>query len=73
MDFITGLPLSPMKKNDIWFLGDQLTKLADFLLIRDTLGVEKLNQLYVKEIVRLHEIPLDIVSDRDQRFQACFW
>ena len=30
-------------------------------------------QLYVKEIVRLYGIPLDIVSDRDQRFYAHFW
>jgi len=29
--------------------------------------------LYVKEIVRLHGIPLDIVLGRDQRFQARFW
>ena len=36
------------------------------------LRVGKLAQLYVKEIVRLHGIPLDIVSDRDQIFQAYF-
>jgi len=35
--------------------------------------VERLAQLYVKEIVRLHGIPTDIVSDIDQRLQARFW
>ena len=72
MDFVMGLPLSASKKNAIWVIVDRLTKSAYFLLIKDTWGVEKLAQLYVKEIVRLHGIPLDIVSDRDQRFQARF-
>ena len=44
-----------------------------FLPIWDTWNVERLAQLYVKGIVRLHGIPTDIVSDRDQRFQAHFW
>jgi len=72
MDFVMGSPLSASKKNAIWVIVDQLTKSAHFLPIRDTWGVEKLAQLYVKEIVDLHGIPLDIVSDRDQRFQTCF-
>jgi len=66
------LPLSASKKNAIWVIVDQLTKSAHFLPIKDTWGVEKLAQLYVKEIVRLHRIPLDIVSDRNQRFQTHF-
>jgi len=73
MDFVMGLPLSTSKRNAIWVIVDWLTKSAHFPPIKDTRGVVKLAQLYVKEIVRLHGIPLDIVSDRDQRFQACFW
>jgi len=72
MDFVMGLPLSTSKKNAIWVIVDWLTKSTHFLPIKDTWGVEKLAQLYVKGIVRLHRIPLDIVSDRDQRFQAPF-
>ena len=70
MDFVMGLSLSASKKNAIWVIVDRLTKLAHFLPIKDTKGVKKLAQSYVKEIVRLHRIPLDIVSDRDQKFQA---
>ena len=29
--------------------------------------------LYVSEIVRLHEVPVTIVSDRDVRFTSRFW
>jgi len=35
--------------------------------------MERLAQLYIKEIVRLYGIPIDIVSDRDERFQAPIW
>jgi len=34
--------------------------------------VERLAQLYVNEIVRLHGIPANTVSDRDKRFRARF-
>ena len=67
-----GLPLSASKKNVIWVIVDQLTKSAHFLPIRDTWEVKKLAQLYVKEIVYLHRIPVDLVPNRDKRFQAPF-
>ena len=68
MDFVMVLPLSASKKNVIWVIVDRLTKWSHFLPIKDTWGVKKVAQLYVKEIVRLHGILLDMVSDRDQRF-----
>ena len=37
------------------------------------MSMAKLSQLYVKEIVRLHGVPLSIVSDRDPRFTSRFW
>jgi len=36
-------------------------------------NVKKLAHLYVKEIIRPHGIQTDIMSHRDQRFQALFW
>nr|CAN74305.1 hypothetical protein VITISV_035483 [Vitis vinifera] len=42
-----------------------------------TLGVnfslDRLASLYVKEIVRMHGVPVSIVSDRDPRFTSRFW
>ena len=35
--------------------------------------LDKLAQVYVNEIVRLHGVPISIVSDRDPRFTSRFW
>ena len=35
--------------------------------------MDRLAELYVDEIVRLHDVPLLIVSDRDPRFMSIFW
>ena len=68
MDFVVGLPLSQRGNDAIWVIVDRLTKSAHFLPMRMTYSMEKLAQLYVNEIVRLHGVPLMIVSDRDPRF-----
>ena len=41
--------------------------------IKTTHTVDKLAELYIKEIVRLHGVPSSIVSDRDGRFTSKFW
>ena len=48
-------------------------KAAHFLAIKTTFNVEQLAELYIKKIVRLHGVPLSIVSDRDTKFASKFW
>ncbi|GJW96215.1 putative reverse transcriptase domain-containing protein [Tanacetum coccineum] len=50
MDFITGLSRTPSKYNLIWVIVDCLTKSAHFLPMKETYSIEKLTQLYQKEI-----------------------
>ncbi|KAL2230915.1 UNVERIFIED_CONTAM: Transposon Tf2-11 polyprotein [Sesamum indicum] len=52
---------------------DRLTKSTHFLPIHQNDSLDKLAELYVSEIVRLHGIPTSIVSDRDHRFTSHFW
>ncbi|KAA3452451.1 Gag protease polyprotein [Gossypium australe] len=73
MDFVSGLPLTPKKKDAIWVVVDRLTKSAHFILVCTDYPVEKLADLYVFEIVRLHRVPLFIILDRDPRFTSQFW
>ena len=38
-----------------------------------TFSLERFCQLYIREIVWLHGVPVSIVSDRDPRFTTHFW
>ena len=73
MDFIVGLPRTQRHQDAIWVIVDRLTKAAHFLAIKTTFNAEQLAELYVKEIVRLHGVPLLIVLDRDTKFASKFW
>jgi hypothetical protein len=73
MDFILGLPRTPSGNDSIWVIVDRLTKSAHFIPIKKTFSLEKLDKLYIQEIVSLHGVPLRIVSDRDARFVSRFW
>ena len=73
MDFVTGLPRTQRQHDAIWVIVDRLTKSAHFLPINVEDSLEKLAKLYVDEIVRLHGVPVSIVSDRDPRFTSRFW
>ena len=50
-----------------------LTKSVHFLQVNVEDSFKNLAQLYVDEIVRLHRVPVSIVSDRDLRFTSRFW
>ena len=73
MDFVSGLPLTPSKKDLIWVIVDRLTKSAHFIPVRTDYSLQKLAKLYVAKIVRLHGVPVSIISDRDPRFTSRFW
>ena len=73
MDFVVGLPLTGRKHDSVWVVVDRLTKSAHFLPVRTDYSLDKLTELYIKEIVRLHGIPISIISDRDPRFTSRFW
>ena len=73
MDFMSGLPLTLKKKNVVWVVVDRLMKLAHFIPVCTDYSLEKFADLYVSEIVRLHGVPLSIISDRDPKFTSRFW
>ncbi|KAA0057672.1 pol protein [Cucumis melo var. makuwa] len=73
MDFIAGLPRTLRGFTVIWVVVDRLTKSAHFVPGKSTYTTSKWAQLYMSEIVRLHGVPVSIVSDRDARFTSKFW
>ena len=73
MNFVSDFPLTQRKHDAVWVIVDRLTKSAHFLPVRLDYSMDRLAELYVSEIVRLHGIPLSIVSDHDPRFTSRFW
>ena len=72
MDFVVGLSLTGRKHDSVWVIVDRLTKTAHFLPVRIDYSLDKLAKLYIKEIVRLHGIPISIILYRDPRFTSRF-
>ncbi|KAD7479605.1 hypothetical protein E3N88_02741 [Mikania micrantha] len=73
MDLITKLPKTRKGFDAIWVIVDRLTKSAHFLPIRESYSSDKMAEIYVKEIVSRHGVPVTIISDRDTRFTSRFW
>ena len=73
MDFVVGLPLTGRRHDSVWVVVDRLTKSAHFLPVRTDYSLDKLAELYIKEIVRLHGILVSIISYQDSRFTSRFW
>nr|GEV80235.1 hypothetical protein [Tanacetum cinerariifolium] len=73
MDFVTGLPRTPSVYDSIWVIVDRLTKSAYFLPKKKTDSIEKLAELYLKEIVCKHGVPVSVISNRDSLFTSRFW
>ncbi|KAH0710411.1 hypothetical protein KY284_011838 [Solanum tuberosum] len=73
MDFITCLPRSRRQHDSIWVIIDKMTKSAHFLPVKTTNSAEDYAKLYIQEVVRLHGVPVSIISDRGAQFTAQFW
>ena len=73
MDFVTHFPRTQWRHDSVWVIVDRFTKSAHFLAMRLTFTLEEFCRLCIRQIVRLHGVPVFIVSNRDLRFTAHFW
>ncbi|KAL4011280.1 hypothetical protein IC575_028332 [Cucumis melo] len=71
-NFVEGLPKAAGFKV-IFVVVDRLSKYAHFLPLKHPYSSKTVADLFVKEVVRLHEFPTSIVSDRDRVFLSNFW
>jgi hypothetical protein len=72
IDFITGLPKA-RGYEAILVVVDRLSKYSHFIPLKHPYTARSLAEVFSKEIVKLHGIPLSIVSDRDPIFMSSFW
>jgi len=69
MDFITDLPKSD-GYDTILVVIDRLTKMSHFIPYSKDLNARQFANLLIKEIVRLHRLPHDIITDRGTLFSS---
>jgi len=69
MDFITDMPKSD-SYDTILVVIDRLTKMSHFIPCSKDLNARQFANLFMKEIVRLHGLPHNIITDRGTLFTS---
>lgn len=72
MDFVTGLSRTCKNHDNILVVVDRLTKSSHFLPMKVSNLIDQLTRLHIRKIIRLHGIPILIVSYRDPIFTFRF-
>ena len=77
IDFVTGLPLSADWKSDsydlILVIVDRLTKMMHYKPVKVTIDALRRAEVIIDVVVRHHNLPDSIISDRGAIFISKFW
>jgi transposase InsO family protein len=73
MDLVVHLPKTKHQKDAIAVFVDRFSKAAHFVACHTSMSAQDLADLFFKNVVRYHGLPVSIVSDRDPRFCSQFW
>jgi hypothetical protein len=71
--FITKLHRKMKQRDSIMVVVDKLNKTVLFIPVKTKHKATNIAYIYMKEVVRLHGVPKEIVSDRDSKFTSKFW
>jgi hypothetical protein len=73
MDFIIRLPKSANQNDAIMVVVDKLSKVAHLVPVKSTCKAIDIASIFMKEIFWLHDMPKEIISNRDTKFTSSFW
>lgn len=69
MDFVEGVPVSE-NKDLILVVVDRFTKYSHFIGIKHPITVESVARAFSETVLKLHGMPVVIVTDRDRIFTS---
>ncbi len=76
VDFISGLPDSNHFGQPVDMIAvftDKLSRMVHFRAVSSKLDAVSMARILCEDIIRLHGVPRNIVSDRDKLFTSNFW
>lgn len=72
-DMVVKLPLSAGKYDSILTFVDRLSKMVHLVPTSEKLTAQEFAELFEREVIRLHGVPEDLVTDRGTQFNNNFW
>ena len=73
MEFIIGFPTTSKKNDFIMFVVDRSSKVAHFIAVNSTNSAREVAHIFIREIMRLHGVPKNIISDIDAQITSTFY
>lgn len=73
MEFMIGIQNMMKLSDSIWVIVDRLTKSTHLILINFSYPLQKIVEVYISKIVKLHGIHSSIISGKGLRFTLRFW
>ncbi|GIL67083.1 hypothetical protein Vafri_20518, partial [Volvox africanus] len=73
MDFVVALPKTEGGYDSVLVMVDRLTKMVHLAPCTSSCTAEQTARLFFDNVVRLHGVPKNVVSDRGSQFRSKFW
>jgi len=73
MDFITDLSRTLRQHDSIMVVVERIRKVVHFIPVKLTFSTSEVAQVFIRDMVRLHEVLKKIVLEKDAKFTSKFW